>query len=96
LALIQAGDTRVYMFSGDWDDVIPFTDTLKNLNKMGFKQTAASTAWKIGDQHVGFIKQFNNNLRMFIVKGAGHEVPMYQKQTAYDLLQKFLLPWNIG
>jgi hypothetical protein len=33
---------------------------------------------------------------MFIVKGAGHEVPMYQKQTAYDLLQKFLLPWNIG
>jgi hypothetical protein len=80
------------MFSGDWDDVIPFTDTLKNLNKMGFKQAAASTPWKIGDQHVGFIKQFNNNLRMFIVKGAGHEVPMYQKQTAYDLLQKFLLP----
>jgi hypothetical protein len=39
---------------------------------MGFKQNGVSTAWKIGDQHVGFIKQFNNNLRMFIVKGAGH------------------------
>jgi hypothetical protein len=28
---------KVYLFTGDWDDVVPFTDTYKNLNRMGFK-----------------------------------------------------------
>ncbi len=30
-SLISMNDLKVYFFSGDWDDVIPFTDTVKNL-----------------------------------------------------------------
>lgn len=30
-SLIGIGQIKVYFFSGDFDDVIPFTDTVKNL-----------------------------------------------------------------
>jgi len=29
--LIGINSLKVYFFSGDWDDVIPFSDTVKNL-----------------------------------------------------------------
>jgi hypothetical protein len=31
--LINKG-VKVWLFSGDWDDVVPFTDTEKNVEKL--------------------------------------------------------------
>jgi hypothetical protein len=28
---------KIYLFNGDWDDVVPFTDTYKNLERLGLK-----------------------------------------------------------
>jgi len=32
------------------------------------------TPWKIGTQHIGFIRNYqkNKNVKLFIIKGAGH------------------------
>ena len=45
-ALIGIGQIKVYFFSGDWDDVIPFTDTIKNIDRIGLKPDGIQTAWK--------------------------------------------------
>lgn len=47
-ALLQKG-IKIYIFSGDWDDVVPFTDSYKNLNKMGLRVQGNTTPWLIND-----------------------------------------------
>lgn len=71
-SLIGIGKLKVYFFSGDWDDVCPFTDTLKNINRMGLVQDGPQIPWKIGTKHIGFIKNYNKKVKFFLVKGAGH------------------------
>jgi hypothetical protein len=50
------------------------------------------TPLKIREQHVGFVRSYQNkkNVKFFIVKGAGHEAVAYQPETAYVMLQMFL------
>jgi len=73
--------------SGDWDDVVPFSDTYKNLNKMGLRPLGNAIPWLIDDiDHAGFIKNYSYGLVLFLVKGAGHEVPLYQRQRSYKVL----------
>lgn len=49
--------------------------------------------WIINDQHAGFIKVYSYNLTVFHVKGAGHEVPLYQRERAYKMLEQFIYAW---
>lgn len=30
----------VILYNGDWDDVVPFTDTIKNLEKLNLKESS--------------------------------------------------------
>ena len=69
--LLKSG-LKVYLYSGDWDDVVPFTDTYQNLYLMNLRQQGNMQPWIINDQHAGFIKVFSYNLTVFLVKGAGH------------------------
>jgi hypothetical protein len=71
-SLIGSNQIKIYFFSGDWDDVIPFTDTLKNINRLGLKQEGSQIPWKIGTQHIGFIRTYNARYKFYIIKGAGH------------------------
>ncbi len=79
-SLISLNDLKVYFFSGDWDDVIPFIDTAKNLERMGLQPDGIQAPWKIGTQHVGFVRSYKGkkNVKFFIVKGAGHEAVAYK------------------
>ncbi len=79
-ALIGIGQIKVYFFSGDFDDVIPFTDTVKNIERMGLQPDGIQTPLKLGVQHAGFIRSYKNkkNVKFFIIKGAGHEAVAYQ------------------
>lgn len=79
-AFIGVGQIKVYFFSGDWDDVIPYTDTIKNLERMGLQQDGLQTPWKKGTQHIGFIRSYQkkSNVKLFILKGAGHEAVAYK------------------
>jgi serine carboxypeptidase-like clade 2 len=88
--LLQNG-LKVFLYSGDWDDVVPFTDSYMNINKMGVKLLGNPEPWKVGSQHAGFIKNYSNGLKFYLVKGAGHEVPLYQRERSYNVFQSFLL-----
>ena len=83
-ALLQKG-VKIYLFTGDWDDVVPFTDTYRNLNLMGLRLQGGIAPWLIGDQHAGFIRTYSYGLTVYQVKGAGHEVPLYQRERAFRM-----------
>jgi hypothetical protein len=38
--LNKLGDYHVVLYSGDWDDVVPFTDTIKNLEALYLKESS--------------------------------------------------------
>jgi serine carboxypeptidase-like clade 2 len=83
-SLLQQG-LKVYLYTGDWDDVVPFTDTYFNLNQMGLRLQGGLAPWLIGDQHAGFIRKYSFGLTVYQVKGAGHEVPLYQRERAFRM-----------
>jgi serine carboxypeptidase-like clade 2 len=87
--LLQAG-LKVFIFSGDWDDVVPFTDTIRNLLKTGLKMQGVPAPWKIKEQHFGFIRTYTYGLKFYQVKGAGHEVPLYQRERSLKVFEDFL------
>jgi hypothetical protein len=79
-SLIGLNQIKVYFFSGDWDDVCPFTDTLKNLDRIGLKQDGIQTPLKIDKRHIGFVRSYQNKklTKFFLLKGAGHEAVAYK------------------
>jgi hypothetical protein len=89
-SLIGIGQIKIYFFSGDWDDVIPFTDTVKNINRLGLIQDDLQVPWKFGTQHVGFIRTYNKRIKYFIVKGAGHEAVAYKPEVTYRMFEMFV------
>lgn len=85
-SLLKKG-IKVFIYTGDWDDVVPFTDTYKNLERMSLKLQGGLTPWIIDEQHAGFIRTYSYNLKVYQVKGAGHEVPLYQRERAYIMFE---------
>ena len=43
-----------------------------------------------GQQPAGFLTQFSNHLAFMTVHFAGHEVPAYQPEKAFELFRKYL------
>lgn len=76
----------MFIYTGDWDSVVPFTDTLKNILGMNIRQQGNMIPWMVGEQHAGFIRTYSYNLTVYHVKGAGHQVPLYQRQRAYQVV----------
>lgn len=52
---------------------------------MSLKLQGDLVPWTVNDQHAGFIRAYSYNLTVFQVKGAGHEVPFYQRERAFRL-----------
>ncbi len=65
---------RVWLFNGDWDDVVPYRDTEKNLDAMHMERTGEWEPWFSGVHHAGFYQTYKN-LVLVTVKGASHMVP---------------------
>jgi serine carboxypeptidase-like clade 1 len=81
---------KVWLFSGDWDDVVPFTDTEKNVDKLFQPKVGEWNSWNVGDQHAGFYQMYNNNFTIITVKGAGHMVPQTKPKAAFQLFYNFV------
>lgn len=88
--LLQA-KLKVFIVSGDWDDVVPFTDTIRNIGRMGVKLLSSPVPWVKNNQHFGFIRSYSLGLKYYQLKGAGHEVPLYQRERAMEVFNDFLL-----
>lgn len=76
--LLGLGKYKIILYSGDWDDVVPYIDTLKNLKKLDLDPQGEFTPWIVNNQHAGFWREYSG-LVFYRVKKAGHEVPMYQR-----------------
>lgn len=64
---------KIWLYSGDWDDVVPLTDTLKNLHTMNLNPAGPYKPWFTGEDHAGFFQVYGG-LTLISVKGAGHMV----------------------
>jgi pimeloyl-ACP methyl ester carboxylesterase len=88
--ILNNGAVKVWLFSGDFDDVVPFTDTEKNLQILNRQKAGGWSSWSVGDQHGGFYQVYGSNLTAITVKGAGHMVPQTQPKAVYQLFYNFI------
>ena len=91
--IIVETNITVYLYSGDWDDTIPFTYSLDNIERLLMKEDGELEPWKVGIQHAGFKRKYRygeRKMKFWTVKGAGHEVPIYQRERIYEVLKSLL------
>jgi hypothetical protein len=77
------------LYNGDWDGVVPFTDTLKNLENLKVAYPSSFTPIFFKDQHIGFNMEMKN-LVFLLVKGASHQVPQSKREESLFLFNSYL------
>ncbi|KAL5207329.1 hypothetical protein ABZP36_031764 [Zizania latifolia] len=86
--LMKAG-LRIWVFSGDTDSVVPVTATRFALAHLGLKTKIRWYPWYSAGQ-VGGWSEVYEGLTFASVRGAGHEVPLFQPRSAFRMFQSFL------
>ncbi|KAI9117604.1 hypothetical protein K1719_011770 [Acacia pycnantha] len=86
--LIAAG-LRIWVFSGDTDSVVPVTATRFSLNHLNLTIKIRWYPWYSGGQVGGWTEVYEG-LTFATVRGAGHEVPLFQPRRAFTLFKSFL------
>ena len=49
---------RVWLYNGDWDDVVPYRDTEKNLKALKIGKVGEWESWYVGVHHAGFYQEY--------------------------------------
>lgn len=81
---------QIVLYNGDWDDVVPYHDTIKNIKQvLGLYDSGVYTPWFTGNQHSGF-HQLYNGLLFTTFKGASHQVPQSKRAEAFQMFQSVL------
>ncbi|GFP99877.1 serine carboxypeptidase 24 [Phtheirospermum japonicum] len=91
--LIAAG-LRIWVFSGDTDSVVPVTATRFSLSHLNLKIKTPWYPWYSAGQ-VGGRTEVYEGLTFATVRGAGHEVPLFEPRRAFELFQTFLSGKNL-
>ncbi|KZV35532.1 Alpha/beta-Hydrolases superfamily protein [Dorcoceras hygrometricum] len=91
--LIAAG-LRIWVYSGDTDSVVPVTATRFSLSHLHLKIKTPWYPWYSGNQVGGWTEVYDG-LTFATVRGAGHEVPMFEPRRALILFQSFLSGKNL-
>ncbi|KAK1293601.1 Serine carboxypeptidase 24 [Acorus calamus] len=86
--LIKAG-LRIWVFSGDTDSVVPVTATRFSLGHLNLTTKIRWYPW-YADKQVGGWTEVYEGLTFATVRGAGHEVPLFQPSRALQLFRSFL------
>ncbi|KAM3336997.1 serine carboxypeptidase 24 isoform X1 [Capsicum galapagoense] len=86
--LIAAG-LKIWVFSGDTDSVVPVTATRFSLSHLNLKIKTPWYPWYSGNQVGGWTEVYDG-LTFATIRGAGHEVPLFQPKRAFILFQSFL------
>ena len=87
---------RVLVYSGDDDSVCGTIGTQKWIWDLGYPVKSLWKVWEVNQQVAGYITQFrtphstNSRLIFATVHFAGHEVPTYKPQEAFELFQAYL------
>ncbi|KAL5774976.1 hypothetical protein ACOSP7_012533 [Xanthoceras sorbifolium] len=86
--LIKA-DLRIWVFSGDTDSVVPVTATRFFLSHLSLPIKTPWYPWYSGNQVGGWTEVYQG-LTFATVRGAGHEVPLFQPRRGFILFRSFL------
>ncbi|KAL6655425.1 hypothetical protein ACP70R_006251 [Stipagrostis hirtigluma subsp. patula] len=88
--LIDAG-LRVWIYSGDMDDMCPITATRYSVKDLNLTITKPWRPWYYPDNEVGgYIQQYEGGFTFASVRGAGHMVPSFQPKRSLVLFYSFL------
>lgn len=95
--LLKKPSVRILVYSGLSDiATVPFSSSMPCLHKLS-KITKSKIIkkwqpWNINENHSGgHWQQWDNHVTFVTVRGAGHEVPMYQPYLSKIMFQRFLL-----
>ncbi|PKA57611.1 Serine carboxypeptidase 24 [Apostasia shenzhenica] len=86
---MMAAGLRIWVFSGDTDSVVPVTATRFSISHLNLTVQIRWYPWYI-DRQVGGWTEVYKGLTFATVRGAGHEVPMFQPKRALQLFKSFL------
>ncbi|KAJ9162956.1 hypothetical protein P3X46_022686 [Hevea brasiliensis] len=86
---LMAAGLRIWVFSGDTDSVVPVTATRFSLSHLNLTVKTRWYPWYL-DNQVGGWSEVYNGLTFATVRGAGHEVPLFQPKRAFILFRSFL------
>ncbi|XP_044949633.1 serine carboxypeptidase 1-like [Hordeum vulgare subsp. vulgare] len=81
---------HVWLFSGDFDSVCPFTATRYSIHDLGVAVTEAWRPWTANKEVGGYVEAYTGGLVFASVRGAGHQVPYFQPEKALILFSSFL------
>lgn len=89
--LVNWGKYKTVLYNGDWDAVVPYVDTLKNIGKLYVATVGNYTPWFVEGQHAGFYQNYTMNLRYVTIKGASHQAPQSKRAAAYQLFSSTVM-----
>ncbi|XP_012699348.2 serine carboxypeptidase 2 [Setaria italica] len=82
---------RVWLYSGDMDDVCPITATRYSVQDLNLTITKPWRPWYAPANEVGgYIQQHEGGFTFASVRGAGHMVPSFQPKRSLVLFHSFL------
>ena len=63
--IISDTTIRVFMYAGDWDDIVPYTNTINNIERLGMRQNGPIVHWinTKTQQHIGFKRLYTQGIR---------------------------------
>ncbi|XP_018480491.2 serine carboxypeptidase 24 isoform X1 [Raphanus sativus] len=86
---LAAAGLRIWVFSGDTDSVVPVTATRFSLSHLNLPVKTPWYPWYSGNQVGGWTEVYKG-LTFATVRGAGHEVPLFEPKRALILFKSFL------
>ncbi|KAL6221416.1 hypothetical protein ACLB2K_009167 [Fragaria x ananassa] len=86
---LMAAGLKIWVFSGDTDSVVPVTATRFSLSHLNLTIKTPWYPWYTGGQVGGWTEVYHG-LTFATIRGAGHEVPLFQPKRAFVLFQSFL------
>ena len=84
--LTRTEHLSIYLYNGDWDSVVPFRDTIKNIYGLKLSESKPYSSIFLDDQHIGF-NQYYDGIHFMLVKGASHQVPQSKRAAAYHIFE---------
>lgn len=81
---------KVWIYTGDWDDQVPITDTDRNLKILGKNIHQKWEPWFVDGNHAGFVHAEGDYFAVVSVKTAGHMVPQDRPKESYQMFYNFV------
>uniref|UniRef100_A0A8I6YHI4 Carboxypeptidase n=1 Tax=Hordeum vulgare subsp. vulgare TaxID=112509 RepID=A0A8I6YHI4_HORVV len=91
IAWLVDNGLRVWLYSGDMDDVCPITATRYSVKDLNLAVTKPWGPWYTPDSEVGgYAQQYEGGFTFASVRGAGHMVPSFQPKRSLVLFYSFM------